>query len=438
MHRLFIPFAFVLAVGVAHTQEPEVRFPSELEWKLLRAGGAADAPKATLEFFDVRDLLTSDFPMKPFNTPQTETPEQRRSAARARAEQRLLARVMAHVTAKRESTDGVQIEYADRSRSTLLARGSTETIDAVRGYLNRLRSRAFRAYQVTCRVFRIVDAKATLPAVLAGEPIGEKDIVFVVRPEQMKPLLAELEARAKKRDNVEPITAPRLTLMNEQLGNAMTVSQRRYVVDYKVLKVLGGEEFVIDPQVETLETGLGLEFRVVLSEDEKFCTLESFYQLARLREPIEIEQSDHGPIHRPVIDASSLRFTVTTPLGGHVLVASKAVDRLGVFLLLISVDEANRRPPQRARVRAVSPGAGTASKPVTIFIDAGHARGLAAGTRIEFRAGGKTVCAGQATRVWDDVAEVTVDAADGVDFANAATWRATFEPSDATERKAVK
>lgn len=435
MHRLLIPIALVVAAGAAAAQKPKVRVPSEPEWKPLRAKAESNAKKATLEFFDVRDLLTSDFPMKPFNTPQTETPEQRRSVARARAEQQLLTRVMGQISAKGLAGDGVQIEFADSDRSTLLARGPAETVDAVRRCLNRLRARGFRAFNVTCRVFRILDPKAALPAVLQGEPIGEKDIVFVVNREQMGPLLAALDQRAKKRDNVEPITAPRLTLMNEQLGNAMMVSQRRYVVDYKVLKVLGGEQVVIDPQVETLETGLGVEFRVVLSEDEKSCTLQSFYQLARLREPVEVDQTDHGPIHRPVIDASSLRFTVTTPIGGNVLVAGKAVDRLGVFLLLITVDEANRRPPERARVRAVSPGAGAAGAAVTIFIDAGHTRGLTAGARVEFRAAGKTVCVGQATRVWDDVAEVTVETPDGVDFTGAAKWRATYEAAD---RKAVR
>ena len=132
--------------------------------------------------------------------------------------------------------------------------------------------------------------------------------------------------RKRSRSNV--LTAPRLTVFNTQRANVTVVNQIAYVQDYDV--EIATNSTIADPVIGTVQDGVVLDVRPIISADRKYITLELQPTVAVLqggapeqRTTQLASSASDGPgsvvIELPNLNMTKIKTTVTIPDGGTLL-----------------------------------------------------------------------------------------------------------------------
>ncbi len=128
----------------------------------------------------------------------------------------------------------------------------------------------------------------------------------------------------EKTTQANVITAPRLTIYNNQRANLTIVNQVSYVKDYDV--EVAQTAFIADPLVDIVQDGLVLDVRPTVSHDRKYVTLELRPTVATLGRPIPTFVTSLAGLTTPVIielpeiQISSAATTVRCPDGGYIVI----------------------------------------------------------------------------------------------------------------------
>ncbi len=132
----------------------------------------------------------------------------------------------------------------------------------------------------------------------------------------------------EKSERVQQITAPRITVYNTQRANVSVLNQVSYVQDYEV--EIAQASNIANPVIQTIQDGVVLDVRPVVSADRRFVTLELRPTVAVLQRPIATFSTSlaSGPIgaNAPVIlqipelRVSRVRTTVSMPDSGTLLI----------------------------------------------------------------------------------------------------------------------
>lgn len=131
--------------------------------------------------------------------------------------------------------------------------------------------------------------------------------------------------RKQSRKNV--LTAPKLTVFNTQRANVTIVTQYAYVQDYSV--EIATNSTIADPIVGTVQDGVVLDVRPIISADRKYITMELQPTVAALKGgtvntfSTSLASSSGSntqvEIGLPEINMTRLKTTVTIPDGGTLL-----------------------------------------------------------------------------------------------------------------------
>ncbi len=131
----------------------------------------------------------------------------------------------------------------------------------------------------------------------------------------------------RKRSRSNLLTAPRLTVFNTQRANVTIVKQYAYVQDYEV--EIATKSTIADPTVGTVQDGVILDVRPIISADRKYITMEIQPTIAILaggglrKQETQLASSAEGPgtvvIELPDINMTKIKTTVTIPDGGTLL-----------------------------------------------------------------------------------------------------------------------
>lgn len=132
----------------------------------------------------------------------------------------------------------------------------------------------------------------------------------------------------RKRSRSNFLTAPRLTVFNTQRANVTIVKQIAYVQDYDV--EIATNATIADPVIGTVQDGVVLDVRPIISADRKYITLELQPTVATLEGGAPDERrtelassANSGPgevrIQLPNITMTKIKTTVTIPDGGTIL-----------------------------------------------------------------------------------------------------------------------
>lgn len=131
----------------------------------------------------------------------------------------------------------------------------------------------------------------------------------------------------EKSERVQQITAPRLTVYNTQRANITVLNQISYVQDYEV--EIAQLSNIANPVIQTIQEGVKLDVRPIVSSDRRFLTLELRPDVAELIRPIPEFTTNlaSGPIGAnapvtlqiPELRVQRVRTTVTMPDGGTLL-----------------------------------------------------------------------------------------------------------------------
>ena len=136
----------------------------------------------------------------------------------------------------------------------------------------------------------------------------------------------------EKSERVQQITAPRITVYNTQRANVSVVNQISYVQDYEV--EIAQASNIANPVIQTIQEGVVLDVRPIVSADRRFVTLELRPTVAVVQRPIAefvtnlasgpvgLGVSSNAPvtIQIPELRVSRVRTTVSMPDGGTLLV----------------------------------------------------------------------------------------------------------------------
>ncbi len=131
----------------------------------------------------------------------------------------------------------------------------------------------------------------------------------------------------EKSERIQQITAPRITVYNTQRANVSVLNQVSYVQDYEV--EIAQASNIANPVIETIQDGIVLDVRPVVSADRRFVQLELRPTVAVLQRPIPTFSTSlaAGPVgaNAPVIlqipelRVSRVRTTVSMPDEGTLL-----------------------------------------------------------------------------------------------------------------------
>ena len=147
----------------------------------------------------------------------------------------------------------------------------------------------------------------------------------------------------KKRERAVLVTAPKVTCFNTQRANITVRTQVAYIEDFNVQAQQNVT--IADPVVGTIEDGLVLDVRPVISADRRYVTVELQPTIALLRRPLDtLTTTLGGPgstpvtIQLPELLVQRIRTTVTVPDGGAFLLGgvrsvNDARQEVGVPLL---------------------------------------------------------------------------------------------------------
>jgi tetratricopeptide (TPR) repeat protein len=129
----------------------------------------------------------------------------------------------------------------------------------------------------------------------------------------------------KKRERVSLVTAPKITCFNTQRANLTVRTQIAYISDFDVQAQQNVS--IADPVVDTIEDGLILEVRPVISADRRYITVETKPTIALLKRPLRTLTTTLGAagstpvtIQLPELLIQRIRTTVTVPDGGSFLI----------------------------------------------------------------------------------------------------------------------
>ena len=291
---------------------------------------------------------------------------------------------------------------------TLKARPAVQT--TFQAILRALRERHLALFVIDAYIYRITDPQGPIPELLRDQELGQRDSVIVLDDLTMEVFQKDLGRLERRRDsNVKAVDVPSLTLLESQRGHMLVVNEQAYVADYRVVEVIGRKRTVVDPVIKQLETGMGLDLRVV-QLDEAFCRLECAYHHAELRQPIETRATRHGEVQTPVIDTIRVRLNPNVALGAWTLITTRKQPSLGIDLIFIRV-KPSKLTKNRAKVIGAGPLAGAIE---TVFVDVAKAKGLELGQAVRLYAASPEQTAlgqGMVTHIGRDVATVSLDPA---------------------------
>lgn len=150
----------------------------------------------------------------------------------------------------------------------------------------------------------------------------------------------------EKSQRVQQITAPRITVYNTQRANVSVLNQISYVQDYEV--EIAQASNIANPVIQTIQEGVVLDVRPIVSSDRRFVTLELRPNVAEVLRPIGEFTTNlaAGPIGAnapvtlqiPELRVQRVRTTVMMPDGGTLLLGGmkfyeKDIRESGVPLL---------------------------------------------------------------------------------------------------------
>ena len=130
----------------------------------------------------------------------------------------------------------------------------------------------------------------------------------------------------QKSERIQQVTASRITVYNTQRANVSILNQVSYVQDYEV--EIAQASNIANPVIQTIQDGVVLDVRPVVSADRRFVTLELRPTVALLTRPIATFSTSlaSGPfasapviIQIPELSVSRVRTTVMMPDGGTLL-----------------------------------------------------------------------------------------------------------------------
>lgn len=129
--------------------------------------------------------------------------------------------------------------------------------------------------------------------------------------------------RKRSRSNV--VVAPRLTVFNTQRANVSLLKQEAYVRDYDVQVATAAT--IADPVIGTIQEGVVLDVRPIISADRKYITLELQPTVGEIKSmttfPTTLASSagavGNVQIQLPTLRMTKLKTTVTVPDGGTLL-----------------------------------------------------------------------------------------------------------------------
>ena len=131
----------------------------------------------------------------------------------------------------------------------------------------------------------------------------------------------------EKSERLQQVTASRITVYNTQRANVSVLNQVSYVQDYEV--EIAQASNIANPVIQTIQDGVVLDVRPVVSNDRRFVTLELRPTVAILTRPIATFSTSlaSGPvtaaapvvIQIPELQVSRVRTTVVMPDGGTLL-----------------------------------------------------------------------------------------------------------------------
>ena len=130
----------------------------------------------------------------------------------------------------------------------------------------------------------------------------------------------------EKSQRVQQITAPRLTVYNAQRANLSILNQISYVADYEV--EIAQASNIANPVVQTIQEGVVLDVRPIVSSDRRFVTLELRPTVAEVLRPIPTITTNlaSGPfpsapvtLQVPEMRIQRVRTTVMMPDGATLL-----------------------------------------------------------------------------------------------------------------------
>lgn len=128
----------------------------------------------------------------------------------------------------------------------------------------------------------------------------------------------------EKSTHASTLTAPRLTIYNNQRSNITIVNQVTYVKDYDV--EVAQTAYIADPLVDIVQDGLVLDVKPTVHHDRKFVTLEVRPTIATLNRPIQTfvtplaGLTTNVIIELPEIRYSSAQTTVVVPDDGYLVI----------------------------------------------------------------------------------------------------------------------
>ncbi len=133
----------------------------------------------------------------------------------------------------------------------------------------------------------------------------------------------------EKSERIQQITAPRITVYNTQRANVSVLNQVSYVQDYEV--EIAQASNIANPVIQTIQDGIILDVRPVVSADRRFVQLELRPTVAVLQRPIPTLTTNlaSGPpilspnadvtLQVPELRVSRVRTTVSMPDEGTLL-----------------------------------------------------------------------------------------------------------------------
>lgn len=174
--------------------------------------------------------------------------------------------------------------------------------------------------EVRARVEQMFDQALGDPDILTSAGGASFQFAFLDRVQ----LNAILRA-VKKRERANLVTAPKITCFNTQRANITVRNQVAYIQDFDVQAQQNVS--IADPVVGTIEDGLVLDIRPVISADRRYITVEVQPTIALLQRPMATLTTTLGgqgstpvTIQLPELRVQRIRTTVTVPDGGAFLI----------------------------------------------------------------------------------------------------------------------
>lgn len=136
-------------------------------------------------------------------------------------------------------------------------------------------------------------------------------------------LQLEMVLRAvQKKERVELVTSPHVLVANTARSNLTVTNQLAYVQDFNIEIAQGAS--IADPIIQTIQDGVVLDVRPVVSADRRFVTIEMRPTVAELKRPIKeintgLASASSVTIQLPELEISRLRTTVPIPDGGTIM-----------------------------------------------------------------------------------------------------------------------